>query len=260
MSRLFAFGCSYTRYHWPTWANIIGTEFTEFYNWGYRGLGNRAIAERIAEAFVTHRINKDDTVIVQWSHVPRHDYIRTDVVNNCRSIWKTNGNIFNKHNTEIFNDTWIESFWDEKAYLLNTLNQIVLVQQMLIGVGCTWLMLDTDYLKDQASRYSDLKNYNDIISQLDLLILDIKNTTVQDSWSWDNQIEHHPSVVQHAAIALKIKKKLNIGSLDLTANQQQLVLEFEAIKNSSTTYLDFESKAKLTEWYKTNNLLGFTNG
>jgi len=260
MSQLFTFGCSYTRYHWPTWANIIGEEFTELHNWGYRGLGNKAISERVAEAFVTHNINKDDVVIVQWSNVPRHDYIRTDIVNNCRSVWKTNGNIFNNHNKEIFDAKWISSFWDEKAYLINTLNQIVLTQQTLNSIGCRWYMLDIDYLKDQCSRYSDLGNYIPALNNLDTLILRIKNDTIGEQWIWDTGVEHHPSIAQHAYIALEIKKQLKIGIGSLTKTQQQLVDEFQEIKDNSVSYLDFESKAKLTEWSKTNNLLGFTNG
>ena len=30
--RLFAFGCSLTRYHWPTWADILGQSYYEFQN------------------------------------------------------------------------------------------------------------------------------------------------------------------------------------------------------------------------------------
>ena len=36
-------------------------------NWGFPGLGNRAIAERVAECHIKNNITKDDTVLVQWS-------------------------------------------------------------------------------------------------------------------------------------------------------------------------------------------------
>ena len=34
-NRLFTFGCSYTRYNWPTWADIIADDLQiPFQNWG----------------------------------------------------------------------------------------------------------------------------------------------------------------------------------------------------------------------------------
>ena len=47
--RLFAFGCSFTHYAWPSYADFLGYEFDSFSNWAHPGLGNRAIAQRVAE-------------------------------------------------------------------------------------------------------------------------------------------------------------------------------------------------------------------
>ena len=40
--RVFAFGCSFTHYSYPTWANLIAYQNTdaEFYNFGKAGMGN----------------------------------------------------------------------------------------------------------------------------------------------------------------------------------------------------------------------------
>jgi hypothetical protein len=39
--RAFLFGCSYTEYKWPTWANILKKDLDiPVYNWGLSGLGN----------------------------------------------------------------------------------------------------------------------------------------------------------------------------------------------------------------------------
>ena len=40
--RVFAFGCSFTCYRWPTWADLIGKqcEGAEFRNYGKSGAGN----------------------------------------------------------------------------------------------------------------------------------------------------------------------------------------------------------------------------
>lgn len=69
--RFFAFGCSYTRYFYPTWANIVGSNFDEFYNYGQAGAGNRYIFNAVIEANIIHKFTKDDVIFIQWSGVER---------------------------------------------------------------------------------------------------------------------------------------------------------------------------------------------
>ena len=73
MSRLFTFGCSYTSFYWPTYADILGVQFDEYQNWGQSGLGNRAIVEKLSECIVNNNITEDDVFIVQWTDFHRHD-------------------------------------------------------------------------------------------------------------------------------------------------------------------------------------------
>jgi hypothetical protein len=102
MKRFFAFGCSYTNYAWPTWANLLSTNYDEFYNWGLAGIGNRAIAERVAEANVKHQFTKDDLVIVQWSSHLRNDWWHKYSCSDRPYQWKTSGSIFNYINEKIY--------------------------------------------------------------------------------------------------------------------------------------------------------------
>ena len=139
-NRLFTFGCSYTLYNWPTWADLLGLEYQIFFNWGYAGLGNRAIAERIAEAHARLEFNKSDTIIVQWTSPLRHDWLHFGKGSKDYTNWRTHGSIFSKENSEIFTYDWIEKFWDEKAYFIHTFNNIVMAQQLLESVGCKWYM------------------------------------------------------------------------------------------------------------------------
>src|SRR6056300_1631069 len=107
-NRLFTFGCSYTLYNWPTWADLLGLEYPIFFNWGYAGLGNRAIAERLAEAHARFNINESDTVIIQWSSPLRHDWMHFGKGGDDLSNWRTHGSIFSKENSKIFKYDWIE--------------------------------------------------------------------------------------------------------------------------------------------------------
>ena len=48
--RIFAFGCSYTRFPWPTWADIIAYDLDiPFENWANAGHGNVSIAHHMLE-------------------------------------------------------------------------------------------------------------------------------------------------------------------------------------------------------------------
>ena len=73
MTRLYVLGCSFSNYAWPTWADMLGLEFDEYENWAFPGLGNRAIAERVAEIHARNTLTKDDTVVIQWTSHLRHD-------------------------------------------------------------------------------------------------------------------------------------------------------------------------------------------
>jgi hypothetical protein len=73
-SRLFTFGCSFTRYHYPTWADIVGKNFSEFQNWGRAGSGNNFILNSLNECDLRNNIDTNDTVIIMWSGLSRIDY------------------------------------------------------------------------------------------------------------------------------------------------------------------------------------------
>jgi hypothetical protein len=64
-NRFFAFGCSFTSWHWPTWADIIGKTFIEdnYFNFGLCASGNEFAFHKLTEAHARFNITKDDLVI-----------------------------------------------------------------------------------------------------------------------------------------------------------------------------------------------------
>jgi len=86
LSRFFAYGCSFTKYYYPTWADIIINDVDEGYNCGRLGSGNQLIANRICETNALKKFNRDDTIIIMWSN-----FFRDDVY---KDGWQTKGNIF----------------------------------------------------------------------------------------------------------------------------------------------------------------------
>ena len=70
--RIFAFGCSMTRYRWPTWADIYASDkTTEFYNYAMSAGGNEFIANQIVEACQRFKWDDDDLILVMWSAITR---------------------------------------------------------------------------------------------------------------------------------------------------------------------------------------------
>lgn len=89
--RFFAFGCSFTKYCWPTWADIVSKEMpdAEYVNCGLHGSGNQLISYRIAEANTRYKFTDTDLVMVLWS-----TYFREDRWVNGK--WLAHGNIYNQ--------------------------------------------------------------------------------------------------------------------------------------------------------------------
>lgn len=106
-NRVFAFGCSFTCYTWPTWADLIGYELSKqgatYYNAGVSGIGNAGIANNIAWLNHKYKITEDDLVLVMWSTWNREDRI------NIGGGWKAGGHIFNNFN---YDENFIMQHWN----------------------------------------------------------------------------------------------------------------------------------------------------
>ena len=161
MKRIFAFGCSYTSYSWPTWANFLELEFDEMYNYALTGLGNRAIAERVTEAHARHQFTKDDLIIVQWSSHLRNDWWHQESTPSRVKGWKTYGSIFNYHNVKLYDKKWIDTFFYEPAYFMHTLNNISAIQGFLNGIGCQWYMTSMGDVREMGKDMRDKDGYGE---------------------------------------------------------------------------------------------------
>ena len=105
--RIFTFGCSFTKYLWGTWANIIGAEFqnAEFYNLGRASVGNKYIHNIVMQADNVYNFNKSDLVIIQWTNPYREDrYLPEN-----HEDWLLSGNIFYQNH---YPKEWTEKWFD----------------------------------------------------------------------------------------------------------------------------------------------------
>ena len=155
MKRLFTFGCSMTRYIWPTWADMLGQKYDHFENWGNSGIGNRAILERLTECVINNNITADDTIIVQWTEFHRFD------IHLPRPLlpegWGQAGNLLHRNDIQ-----WIKDCWDERSYMMHTLNFINLGVKLLSSLPCKWYMTTINDLHEVTKHYLEFTNYNEV--------------------------------------------------------------------------------------------------
>jgi hypothetical protein len=123
--RFFAFGCSFTRYWWPTWADLIAQEIPESYNYGLCGAGNHYIFNSVIYAHQKFKFNQDDLIIIMWTNVMREDrYIR--------GSWLVPGNIYTQN-------TYDENFMkyvDPRGFLIRDLAYMSAIDTVLASSGC----------------------------------------------------------------------------------------------------------------------------
>lgn len=73
--RCFAFGCSFTQWFYPTWADYIGQNYDEFYNYGKGALSNETIGRRFIEVDSIFNFNENDLVLVGLSGIGRYNFL-----------------------------------------------------------------------------------------------------------------------------------------------------------------------------------------
>jgi hypothetical protein len=164
MSRLFTFGCSFTQYGWPTWADILGRQFAHYENWGRSGAGNLYISCAVSECHVKNQFNKNDTVVIMWSAITREDRY-------FEKGWHTAGNVYTQD--KLFGKSWVKKFADYRGYLIRDLAFINQVSGFLDSCGVkyyffsAWDISSPDLPMDITEDVSDvLWHYRAVIEKI----------------------------------------------------------------------------------------------
>lgn len=167
--RFFAFGCSFTRYHYATWADILGKDTPEYYNYGMSGGGNQFIFHSLIEAHTRHHFNENDLVIIMWTNIGREDRW-------LRGNWLNVGNIYNQN---FYDETFMKKCVDINGYLIRDLSFIKAVDLLLMGLGCDYDFLSMVPITNPnqyklGSIYDDVKKYQETIELYSDVIEKIK--------------------------------------------------------------------------------------
>lgn len=129
--RLYTFGCSFTKYHWPTWADILAREYDHFENWAQPGAGNHFIFNSLIECIQRNKVDTDDTVMIMWTSIVREDRY-------CGRTWITPGNIYSQNT---YPEEFVKKFADNRGYLIRDLAFIDAARLILEKIGCKYKFL-----------------------------------------------------------------------------------------------------------------------
>ena len=129
--RVFFFGCSFTNYGWPTWADAVGHTLNgqgyEYYNFGLPGSGNDLIFKTMLRAKQEYNITSDDLIMVMWTSWNREDrYTRTEEGDNGVA-WQLQGNVLNN---DVYDDEFISKHWSLEHDIITSISAITAARQL----------------------------------------------------------------------------------------------------------------------------------
>jgi hypothetical protein len=214
--RFFAFGCSFTGYIWPTWADVLSKEMpqSEFYNMGHAGAGNLFITARLTEINAKFKFNSDDLVIVMWTTFCREDrYFNNN--------WSAPGNIFTQN---MYDEKFVEKFADPKGYLIRDLALITAATGFLKSLPCDSITLSSipyNYQNENTDGIDDILSlYKDTVNSTPSALFDLEMKGV---WDCGHHYTHsqlgdfgdyHPNSLRY----YNYLKKLNFPLTDASLN------------------------------------------
>ncbi len=218
MSRFFAFGCSYTRYSFATWADYVGANFDEYCNYGRGGCSNTFIMNRFIEANEVHNINSNDYVIVMVTGFGRFSYMPKMTPDKKVPEWVTNGDLYEyyTHTRDKKIEGFLEHMYSDDWAVYMSWIAIKTIKQMLDAKNIPHKFLmsmdNRHYLETDGSKWG--KKYK--INQLSVNRAQDIYTMLDDKQSFDewkgeryvdkdytiwteenNRSDHHPTQKMH---------------------------------------------------------------
>lgn len=257
--RLFTFGCSFTKYKWPTWADLLGQEFESYYNFGKSGGGNLFISCSLAEANARYKFTPDDTVMVMWTNVTREDRYISD--------WVTPGNIYSQGT---YSEEFVKKYITIRGCYVRDIAQMHLTKSLLENTGCTFHIMNmvdittfSQFYKQQADGIEDiLMLYDSTLSEC----LPSVNK-VLFNYDWDSipindgdkrRHDAHPLPLEHIEYINTVLPmyKFSDSTLQFASEVDYEIREAFRVHNKHTSY-DDKADSWITKLQKSNRAVRF---
>lgn len=257
MSRIFTFGCSFTEYIWPTWADIILKD-NEGYNFGKTGAGYDQIMYSILEADRQYKFTHEDRIIVMFT-TP----IRWDLIKGNKTSWLCSGQITNSNYSQ-----YLDELYSIDGLIFKSMYNIVLINSYLKERHLNFYFGSINNLfQDVGNYFERLELEPETFELIDHVRSNIKfnMTSFHDylypnskEWGktkiWDEYIDYHPTVVDHYEwIKNILLKKVDI---DVKTTQEEINKIQELVDGFKSTSQMEELKEKFPSFYEHRRLDG----
>tara|TARA_B110000503_G_scaffold129783_1_gene202368 strand:+ start:1283 stop:2068 length:786 start_codon:yes stop_codon:yes gene_type:complete len=213
--RIFTFGCSYTKYYWPTWADILRHSLGNdvVFNYAHQGTGPSQIMYNMQIANAKHNFNPaTDKIIIQWTQWSREDrYIN--------GKWTADGGIPN----QLFDNTWMKKFHDVDYDFIRALTIIKTINSAysnLIKYQYHWNL------------HEGINNPNMLSSPLQQYLASVYkegfpgiNDVYTSHPTYPNIGDGHPTVYGHLEQAIKIADAIGV---DISENSKKVFIDLDA--------------------------------
>jgi hypothetical protein len=228
--RFFAFGCSFTSYNWPTWADVLASEMpnAELYNFGHCGGGNSMISNRIVEANTKYNFTDTDLIIPMWTTFCREDrYVD--------GHWMGVGNMYTQ---DVYDRDFVRKFSEPLGYLLRDLAIITMTNVYLKTLPSDYFMMNGvpyTYQMDiknppRPSLYDILVVYKDTVNLTPPALVDLElggefkhGHTYTRQHNGEEYRDYHPHPLNYRNYLKKIGFPLTDTSLAYTDQSMKLM-------------------------------------
>ena len=192
--RAFLFGCSFTTYYWPTWADLIKQEISDTYVYAKVGAGNVYIYQAIVEAVLKHDIAEGDLVMVMLSNVTREDrYTKSEG-------WITPGNLFHQNT---YDQAFMKKFFCEKGYLMRDLSLIKGMESVLEITKSDYHFMSIVPMNSLSSNEIKMSGVDEVLSLYSTVLDKIKPSVLDIVFNGDwNTRTNRPKYYTHWASGL----------------------------------------------------------
>lgn len=260
VKRLFTFGCSFTNYRWPTWADFIGQSYDVYENWGAPGAGNYYIASKLFECNQVNKLTKKDTVLVMLSSFTRFDYIAPN------SEHVISGNVYSQTNIskEFLSNYWSEEYGFHMTWFC--LNSII---NFLENIGCEYRIMSAFNLAKKELDYYTFEGFNKplMMHTSDFVMMNVPESNLKDYsetkrsdegleyYSFNNSgMDTHPTIkIHHDWVKDELPEFYNDEMVNLMnaweplidKDQDQTVRNFSDVFKTSKEINDFKKISRI---------------
>lgn len=239
--RLYTFGCSFTKWFWPTWADIIAYDLQIPYeNWGEGGAGNVAIACKMLECDLKNTFNDTDLIIVNWSSWSREDRV------NVYGTWNSGGNLLNNG---YYDKKFVEKYWTMENDIVKNCTAIISSDKMF-NINYQSHMIDYEDKGEYSENIYNFSNYDYYLKALPKKYIFDNSINSKFSGTIDDQ---HPDIITHLSHTKNIYKNLGL-TLNTSTVKKYTSLQVHITNKLKNNSIDINKNwNNLREFFKVYN-------